>query len=84
MTLQVLPGHFYGGKNFKQAQQFALTPVQLRMREYAESLEDMSGSTYMADRYGGHLKDDDYSSPLSNRSSLEHLMTQENLFRISV
>ena len=82
--LQVLPGHYLAGKAPKQVQ-FALTPQQLHMREYVETLEGLSPLAY-----NGHsvavpigVKEDD-RSPSSVRSSAEMEKQLDNLFRISV
>lgn len=88
---QVLPGHYLGGRNPKQVQQFALTPQQLHRREYVESLEDLSPSPQPAfleslaspKRVSTASRDEDKALS-SARSSSELDRHVDQLFRISV
>lgn len=79
--LQVLPGHYLGGRYPKQAQQFALTPKELHMRECAASLEEMSPMQF---RKAGLLAREEERDPSSARSSTELDHHVDQLFRISV
>jgi hypothetical protein len=66
---EVLPGHYVGGKNPKQTQQFALTPQQLSLRERVENMEDLSQQPFAVTGDG---------SPSSLRSSSE----LDSMFRL--